>query len=457
VKTIFLTIYDGDTEKVILRSGPFEHLKASGHNIVLLIRGEKRLDYYKQQFEKDGVSVELVPKDMTVAEDLWYHWSWNTVPTHSVYVRQMIRRHRGGAFWRYVLERLAWTLGHARAWRAFLRFAYASVPDRYAHELFEKYKPDLLFAPNMFSPMDFRLMRYARKRGIASVATAKSWDVLTTKAFTRVKADKLLVFNEINKEEAIRLGDYKATQVEITGFPQFDIYTRSEWHEGREAFYKRMGLDPERRTILFAIPGDWKTPSTKDILHALDDAIERGEMGKLQILARLHPKYPDSSEKEVFKHIVMDRPGTILTQKKEFSIDMGISGTYAFTFTDDDIKHLANSILYSDVVINTESTLTLDASMLDKPVILIGYDGDQKPGYWDSVERIYERDHYRHVLKTGGAPLAKSDEELIATINTFLKDPEHLRAEREELKRRMLYKLDGEAAKRTADAVLAML
>jgi CDP-glycerol glycerophosphotransferase (TagB/SpsB family) len=228
--------------------------------------------------------------------------------------------------------------------------------------------------------------------------------------------------------------------------------------ESREAFCARMGLDPTKRIITFAIPGDWKTPSTKNILHELDRRIDEGAFLKpVQILARLHPKYPDSSEKEVFKHVIMDRPGTLLATKREFSIDMGIQGTYAFTFTDADIRHLANTLLHSDVVINTESTLTLDASMLDKPVVLIGYDGGETVAYWDSIERIYERDHYRHVLKTGGAPLVKSHDELVETVNRFLADQEYLRHEREVLKSTMLYKLDGESAKRTAEAVLELL
>ena len=91
---------------------------------------------------------------------------------------------------------------------------------------------------------------------------------------------------------------------------------------------------------------------------------------------------------------------------------MGIANTYAWTFTDKDLVRLANSLKHSDVVINTESTLSLDASANDTPVILIGYDGDRQVPYWDSVERIYEREHYSHVVETHAAPLVKSHDEL---------------------------------------------
>ncbi len=457
-KTLFLTVYDGDTEKVILRSGIFERLKQSGHRIVLLIRGASRLDYYKENFEDAQVSVELLPPALTRGEEFWHHISWNTVPTHSVYLRRHINFYKKKSVPRFVFEWACWTLAHSRRWRQFLRSVYLRAPDDYAQELFEKYKPDLLFAPNMFSPEDCRMLRAAKRRGVKTITTAKSWDVLTTKAFTRVIADKLLVFNEFNKEEAIELGEYTPEAVEITGFPQFDGYARSDAIMPRSDFVRMVGADPAKRLILMGIPGDWMTPYTHEILSELDRRIEAGEFVKpLLILARLHPKYPDTSEKMTYKHIIFDRPGTLLSPKKEFSIDMSVKNTYAFTFTDKDIAHLANSIRHSDVVINTGSTLTLDAAANDRPSILVGYDGDHHPAYWDSIARIYERNHFRHVLDTGAAPLVKSHDELAAAISHFLEDSEYLREEREALKKHMLYRVDGKSAERTANAVLGML
>ena len=457
-KTIFLTVYDGDTEKVILRSGVLDALKKSGNRIVLLIRGKNRLEHYKESFEGGQVVVELLPPAMNLVEMFWLHLSWNTVPTHSVYMRRHIRFSKDKHVLRYIFETLAWTLGHSRMWRRFLRFVYLHSPDDYAPELFEKYKPDLLFAPNMFSPEDCRLMRAAKRHGVKTVTTAKSWDVLTTKAFTRVIADKLLLFNEFNKEEAIELGEYKPEAIEITGFPQFDVYARSDGIMPRSDFVRMVGGDPAKRLILMGIPGDWMTPYTHEILSELDRRIEAGAFVKpLQILGRLHPKYPDTSEKMTFKHIIFDRPGTHFSTKKEFSIDMGVNNTYAWTFTDKDIMHLANSIRHSDMVINTASTLSLDAAANDRATILIDYDGDHEVPYWSSIARVYEREHFSHVVDTGAAPLVKSHDELTAAINNFLSDAEYLRPQRDELREKMLYRVDGKSAERTAHAVLGML
>ncbi len=457
MKTIFITVYDGDTEKVILRSGVFERIKASGCRIVLLVRGEDRLDYYRTSFADEKVIVELLPKAMTRLETVWYHLGWNTLPTRAAALRRHMKYRKHRNLLRYALESLAGVLGAFRSWRELLRLVYGLSLDRYCADYFDRYKPDAVFAPNMFSAEDMRMLRAAKRRSIPTVATAKSWDVLTTKAFTRVRASKLLVFNEVNREEAVRLGDYAKERVVVTGFPQFDVYAHDDWKMPKEAFCAKLGLDPAKKLILMAVPGDWKTPHTRDILHALDSAIEDGRLGGVQVLARLHPKYADSSERETYQHIVMDRPGTHFNEDKEFSIDMGINGVYQWTFTDADIAHLANSLYHSELVINTESTLTLDGAALGKPSVLVAYDGKQKLPYADSVARVYEREHFRNVVLTGACPLARSDDELVSAIRRFLDDPGHLQKEREILKDRLLYKIDGKSAERTASAVLELL
>jgi hypothetical protein len=45
----------------------------------------------------------------------------------------------------------------------------------------------------------------------------------------------------------------------------------------------------------------------------------------------------------------------------------------------------------------------------------------------------------------------------VAAIERFLADPNYLRKERDTLRANLLYKVDGGAAKRTAEAVLSMI
>lgn len=460
MKTVFVTIYDGDTEKIYLRSGAVARLTEAGVRVVLLIRAADRVPYYRQHFEGERLTVEPLPPALNRSEELWYHLSWNTIPTYSVRVKRHDLYLEHGNRMRYALEWTAGFLGRFRPWRQFLRQVYLRLPDRYAEALFATYRPDLLFCPNMFSAEDCRLLRAARRRCIPTVTTIKSWDVATTRGFTRVIADRLLVFNEINREEAIAIGDYPPERIRIVGFPQFDIYTRREHLLPREAFFRQIGGDPARKLILYAVPGDFKNPYSHEILTALDQAIEEGRVRHpVQVLARFHPKYPSKAERlQRLKHFILDRPGTYFqAERLERGIDAPAAMAYQWTFTDHDLAHLANSLYHSDVTINTESTMSLDAAAFDRPVISIGFDGFHRLDYWRSLARNYRREHYRSVLETGGVRLAQSFDELIEYINMYLDDPTVDREGRARLRERVLFRLDGRSAQRVAGAIHEML
>jgi hypothetical protein len=281
--------------------------------------------------------------------------------------------------------------------------------------------------------------------------------VLTTKAFTRVKADRIVVYHEYNRQEAVSIGDYRKEQVVATGFPQFDVYADPSVIMPREEFCARAGLDPVKRFVLYGLPGDWKSPDTRAVLAHLHERIEAGAFVKpLQVLARSHPKYRDSSEGFPSAHIVFDRPGMYFGKGGEFSIDSSASANQ-WTFRDEDIIHLANSIYHSDAVLNVDSTLTLDAAALGRPSILVAYDGDRTLSHKRSIAYIYEREHYRNVVATGAAPMARSHEELERLINQFLAEPGYLSAQRAVLKEKLLFKSDGKSGERMGNAVLEML
>ena len=162
MRTVLISVYDGDTEKNVLRTGTFQLLKESGNRIVLLIRGADRLEYYKKEFAAENVDVELLPPATTRAEQLWYFIGWNSLPTRAAEIRRQMYLAKGWPKSRYLLGRTLGFMGRFRQWRELLRFVYASIPDDYALDLFRKYKPDVLFAPGMFSAEDSRLLKQAK-------------------------------------------------------------------------------------------------------------------------------------------------------------------------------------------------------------------------------------------------------------------------------------------------------
>ncbi len=462
MKTLFLSIFDGDTEKNILRSGVLPALKHSGHRIVLLVRVDPegaRVPYYTKHFADRNVLIEPLPHATTRWEAYLFHLSWNTLPTRSAAVKRhdLYLAHRNRV--RYGFECLVGFMGQFRWWRNLIRAAYYRMPDDYCADLFAKYRPDALFAPNMFSAEDCRLLRAARKRGIRTLTMAKSWDVPTTRGFTRVKADDILVFNDINREEIVRIGDYRPEHVFAVGFPQFDVYGDASIRLSRAEFCREMGIAPEKEIILFAVPGDFKNPFSHEIMEDLDRAAGAGRFVRpIHFIARFHPKYPSRGESLTgLEHFTLDRPGSYFSSSLERALDAPSAKTFQWTYTDKDIAHLANSVLHSAVVVNTESTMTLDATALDRPVVLIGFDGRQQLPPERSLIRNYDREHLEAVLETGGVVLARSQDQLVGAINEYLANPSARTSERQLLKDRLLYRSDGRASRRIAEHVLAML
>ena len=77
--------------------------------------------------------------------------------------------------------------------------------------LFDRYQPVLVVAANpglVFSEVP--LLRTARRRGVRSMAIDPSWDNFTNKLIPVRQVDRLVVWNDIMKEQAIALHGYRA-------------------------------------------------------------------------------------------------------------------------------------------------------------------------------------------------------------------------------------------------------
>jgi hypothetical protein len=90
----------------------------------------------------------------------------------------------------------------------------------------------------------------------------------------------------------------------------------------------------------------------------------------------------------------------------------------------EDIQFLANLTYYADVNVNLASTMTLDFSIRNKPVVNIAFDVADPPlaniPLWD---HYYQWEHYQPVVRLGAARFARSVADLAAHINAYLENP----------------------------------
>lgn len=189
------------------------------------------------------------------------------------------------------------------------------------------------------------------------------------------------------------------------------------------------------------------------MINELTSAIDDGRLPhNTHIIVRYRPATPKIGENII-------RPSSHLTFTPPCSKYFPVKTKIMFAkedweFTTEDLSLLVHSLYWSDIVVNTFSTLTIDAAVFDKPVIGIRFDADPNVPVLYSVHRIPDlHDHYRELEELGGVQLVHSMVEFIDAINFYLKHPESDRDGRARIVQKQIEFLDGKSGQRVAEYV----
>ena len=123
------------------------------------------------------------------------------------------------------------------------------VIDRTIHS----FQPDvILFTPLVDAESDqVNYLRSARGGGLRTALCVASWDNLTNKGLFQIDPDRVIVWNEIQKREAIEIHGTQPDRVDVTGAQLFDHWFEQKASTTREEFCGRIGLDPRRPVLLY--------------------------------------------------------------------------------------------------------------------------------------------------------------------------------------------------------------
>jgi hypothetical protein len=325
------------------------------------------------------------------------------------------------------------------------------VRDPATEAIFAQHRPSVVVAatPGLILS-EIPMLRTARRQGIPSLAVDLSWDNLTNRFFPPRQVDRLVLWNRTMRDEACELHAYEADRVAVTGVPQFDSYFSSS-RSTREAFCGRVGLDPARRIITLATIPAPKFAYHGFVIDRLLDAMESGALAApASLLVRLHPR-DDAAPYERFTgrpHVVVEKPFRKTSTRSSDGMDID--------FMQENTRHLADTLFHSDVVLNVASTIAIEASIFDTPVINIAFDG--QPGSNQTLmDWHYGSTHFKKVLRSGAVRLAQSPAEMIALINMYLSDPAADAAGRRRIVAEQCEFTDGRSAERVATEIVREL
>jgi hypothetical protein len=318
---------------------------------------------------------------------------------------------------------------------------------RSGHELFERYHPDLVFYTSIYTKY-LSLAIGAKQRKVKTISFMQSWDNPTSKGPFPVVPDRVIVWNEILKKELLTYHNFPSEQIYVSGVPQFDLYLDRDKFLSREEFFRKWNLDPERRLITYTTGSSNMLPEEYKVVEQLVRAVHEGRLiFPAQLLLRPHPK--DRFEYEThFKEYppaAIQRPGPLARTKDRWNPKR------------EDMYGLAELMLYSDVVVNVASTITIDAVCFDTPVVNVAFDGYEKLDYMQSCRRYYDYDHYKNILRAKGVKVSGNLQELIDAVNSYLENPDLDKVGRKRIRDEQCWRLDGKSGERIASCILEYL
>ena len=153
--------------------------------------------------------------------------------------------------------RLASWIGDATSRRLLARVVGLLERSTHSARLFHDYllqqRPDLVILTPLvvLETTQLDLAQAAADLGIRNVFGVASWDHLSSKGQLSVAPQQIILWNDVQKREAVELHGVDPDRVVITGAQVFDDWFEQRPSTTREAFCARVGLRPDRPIVLY--------------------------------------------------------------------------------------------------------------------------------------------------------------------------------------------------------------
>lgn len=164
------------------------------------------------------------------------------------------------------------------------------------HTYLESVAPDVVVLTPLvvLKTSQIDLARAAVERGVRNVFAVASWDNLSSKGELSFAPQRIVVWNDVQKHEAVAMHGMPADRVEVTGAQVFDEWFDKQPATTRDAFCTRVGLRADRPIVLYACSAllEGSSPETGFVMQWLESlrASRHPVLRECGILIRPHFK-----------------------------------------------------------------------------------------------------------------------------------------------------------------------
>lgn len=347
-------------------------------------------------------------------------------------------------------------LGLRRAFERYYLKHYAKFEiTKYWEDMLKKHEVDIVMSTMLshslkYTPSnDLPFVLAAHKLGIKITTLIQSWDNISSKPTVYpLWLDKYFTWSDTQTKELLELYPWlDPARIQAIGSPQFDFHVMDSIMVPREEFARELGIDPSRPYILIGTGIAVHIPD--EITKAMKIIRRYHEINpEMQYVLRMHPKDYSNRVDEFLSEF---KKYGIVVQRSNPKVHMDEGG---FTPPKEFYRDQVNALRHSVLVLNSSSTITVDASIVDKPVICLAYDLDVDDYKKSASYKYAHSDHYSRLANSGGVWLVCSEDECIDAIQQYVSNPAMHKPERRKLAEMVTISPDGNAGRRLADAVM---
>lgn len=285
-----------------------------------------------------------------------------------------------------------------------LRGLDRSIPDsREVVTFLRERRPDLMLITSLIStPRQLDYVRAARSLGVRSALCVASWDNLTNKGLIQEVPDRVYLWNEYQRREAIEMHGVPAERIVTTGAQCFD-----QWFDRGPAtsvgeFRRRLGFDADSPILLYVCSYQFIAPDEPRFVERWARALRaRGDktLRSANVLVRPYPASPVNWE----EHPVAELPGiSVWPPSGQLPTDeQSKSGYY-------------DSLFHSSAVVGINTSALVEAPIVGRRVFTV-----LDPDFRDTQEGTL---HFRYLMRDNGGPLtvARDIDEHLAQLSQAL-------------------------------------
>ncbi len=200
------------------------------------------------------------------------------------------------------------------------------------------------------------VLKAARQLRIPVAAAIMSWDHLSSKALLHMAPDAVIVWNEVQKREAVEMHGLAPERVIVTGAQCYDQWFTRTPERSRDEFCRAVGLRADRPFVLWVHSALSPTPDPPEptLVVKWIEALRRSEghgLRDLGVLVRPHPE-----RLKEWTGIRLDRFDNV--------------AFYGSNPIDRDAKNdYFDSLFYSRAVVGLVTSAFLEAAIVGRPVL----------------------------------------------------------------------------------------